>query len=98
MDTYIERLIKVHRMAVTNIAEVEKAIQNYPITSEKDKANFGNLCILLKGFRMVEESSECLLINEDCVVSNDGNYFKKIDVTAPEPTVSNPNEEVNKSE
>lgn len=85
MDPYIKKLISLHKSAIHNITEVEEAIKDYPINNEKDKANFGNLCILLKGFRLVEEASECLLINDNCVVGEDGNYFIKVEESSDNP-------------
>ena len=72
MDEYIKKLIDVNKEANKNITALESSIQHLNITTEKDKIDFGNLCIALKGFRMVSEATECLLINE--------NVLKTIDV------------------
>lgn len=78
MNPYIENLIRVNKEAVKNISDLEKTINNTEIKTEKDKANFGNLCIILKGFRMVSEGTECLLNNENILKVNDTDFYAKI--------------------
>ena len=78
MDTYIKNLIDVNNEATKNIAALESTIQNMNITTEKDKVNFGNLCIALKGFRMVSEATECLLRNENVLKTEDNEFYIKV--------------------
>ena len=42
------------------------------------KVNFGNLCIALKGFRMVSEATECLLRNENVLKTEDNEFYIKV--------------------
>ena len=79
MNEYIKNLINVNKEATKNIAALESSIQNVKITTEKDKANFGNLCIVLKGFRMVSEATECLLINENVLKTEDDEFYVKVE-------------------
>lgn len=79
MNDYIKILINVNKEATKNIATLESTIQNITVTTEKDKVNFGNLCIALKGFRMVSEATECLLINENVIKTEDNNFYVKVD-------------------
>ena len=76
---YIKNLIDVNNEATKNIAALESTIQNMNITTEKDKVNFGNLCIALKGFRMVSEATECLLRNENVLKTEDNEFYVKVD-------------------
>lgn len=78
MDMYIKNLIDVNNEATKNIAALESTIQNMNITTEKDKVNFGNLCIALKGFRMVSEATECLLRNENVLKTEDNEFYIKV--------------------
>ena len=78
MDMYIKNLIDVNNEATKNIAALESTIQNMNITTEKDKVNFGNLCIALKGFRMVSEATECLLRNENVLKTEDNEFYVKV--------------------
>lgn len=78
MDMYIKNLIDVNNEATKNIAALESTIQNTNITTEKDKVNFGNLCIALKGFRMVSEATECLLRNENVLKTEDNEFYVKV--------------------
>ncbi len=78
MEEYIKNLINVNKEATKNIAALESSIQNLKITTEKDKANFGNLCIVLKGFRMVSEGTECLLRNENVLKVNETDFYVKV--------------------
>lgn len=78
MNAYIKNLIDVNNEATKNIAALESTIQNMNITTEKDKVNFGNLCIALKGFRMVSEATECLLRNENVLKTEDNEFYVKV--------------------
>lgn len=79
MNDYIKTLINVNKDANKNIAALESTIQNITVTTEKDKVNFGNLCIALKGFRMVSEATECLLVNENVLKTEDDEFYAKIE-------------------
>lgn len=79
MNEYIKTLINVNKEATKNIAALESTIQNITVTTEKDKVNFGNLCIALKGFRMVSEATECLLVNENVLKTEDNEFYVKVD-------------------
>ena len=78
MNDYIKTLINVNKEATKNIASLESAIQKLKVTTEKDKVNFGNLCIVLKGFRMVSEGTECLLNNENVLKVNETDFYVKV--------------------
>ena len=79
MNDYIKTLINVNKEATKNIAALESTIRNITVTTEKDKVNFGNLCIALKGFRMVSEATECLLVNENVLKTEDNEFYSKIE-------------------
>ena len=79
MNDYIKTLINVNKDATKNIDALESTIQNITVTTEKDKVNFGNLCIALKGFRMVSEATECLLVNENVLKTEDNEFYIKIE-------------------
>ena len=80
MNTYIKNLINVNNEANKNIDALESTIQDMNITTEKDKVNFGNLCIALKGFRMVSEATECLLRNENVLKTEDNEFYVKVNI------------------
>ena len=79
MNDYIKTLIEANKDAVSNIAVLEDTVKEYPITDEKSKTNFGNLCILLNGYRNVAKATDCLLINENVLKDAEGNYYQKIE-------------------
>ena len=79
MNEYIKTLIVANKDAVSNIAVLEDTVKEYPIPDEKSKTNFGNLCILLNGYRNVAKATDCLLINENVLKDNEGNYYQKIE-------------------
>ena len=79
MNDYIKTLINVNNDATKNIDALESTIQNITVTTEKDKVNFGNLCIALKGFRMVSEATECLLMNENILKTEDDEFYVKVE-------------------
>ena len=53
------------------------------IENDKDKANFGNICVMLRGYRMIADASEAMLINENVLKGNDGFYQKIEDEENP---------------
>ena len=92
MNEYIKTLIEANKDAVSNIAVLEPTVRDYPVTDEKSKTNFGNLCILLNGYRNVAKATDCLLINENVLKDANGNYYQKIEdeEEAPEEQVNQP--------
>ena len=93
MNDYIKTLIEANRDAVDNVAILEGVVKEYPVTDEKSKTNFGNLCILLNGYRNVAKATDCLLINENVLKDAEGNYYQKIE---EEEEVSEENKPANK--
>lgn len=81
MNKYIKNLIEKNTHATEAINALESAINNIEIKTEKDKANFGNLCIILKGYRMVVEGTECLLKNENIIKTDDEEFYAKLDIS-----------------
>ena len=73
-------IINQHNNAIFNINELEKTCANCKVTDDKSKAQFGNFCIALKGYRMIAEATECLLINEHCLKGDDGEFYQKMEV------------------
>ena len=79
MNEYIKTLIESNKDAVDNVTVLEGVIKDYPVIDEKSKTNFGNLCILLNGYRNVVKATDCLLINENVLKDAEGNYYQKIE-------------------
>ena len=81
----IKKVIEINKLACDNIASLEDAIQSFDIKNDKDKANFGNLCVILKGFRMVADGTEALLVNDDVLKGEDGEFYQKVkdDIVPP---------------
>lgn len=79
----IKELIKVNKYACDNISSLEDALQNAEVIDEKSKANFGNLCVALRGFRMVADATEAILINENVLKGEDGNFYQKVEEEVP---------------
>lgn len=73
---FIKNLISINNDSNISIVALESDIQAIKIENDKDKANFGNLCVMLRGYRMVADASEALLINENVLKCNDGFYQK----------------------
>ena len=86
---YIKGLIAANKDAVENINDLEVLVQNAKIENEKDKANFGNLCVALRGYRMVADATEALLINENVLQDEKGDFYQKIEDDEPEPEQNN---------
>lgn len=79
MDMNIKVLIKVNKLANENIAQLENLCANIEIKGDKDKANFGNVCVALRGFRMVADATEAMLINDNVLQDENGNFYQKIE-------------------
>lgn len=78
MNTYIKTLIEQHNNAVSNIKKLETSISDFVVFDEKSKVNYGNLCVALNGFRNVANATECMLINEDVVKLDNGEFYQKV--------------------
>lgn len=78
MNKYIKSLVKINEESTEAIKSLESTISSIEIETEKDKANFGNLCIVLKGYRMVAEGTECLLRNEGILKGADNKFYTDI--------------------
>ena len=76
---YIKNLIDVNKDAVGSIENLEKITASIKIENDKDKANFGNMCIILHAYRMIADASEAMLINENVLKDDDGNFYQKIE-------------------
>ena len=90
MNDYIKTLIEANRDAIDNVAVLEGVVKDYPVTDEKSKTNFGNLCILLNGYRNVAKATDCLLINENVLKDAEGNYYQKIEEEEEVPEEGKP--------
>ena len=78
-------IIAQHNNAIVNISELEKTCANCKVTDDKSKAQFGNFCIALKGYRMVADATEAILMNEDILKGEDGCFYEKVEDTVRVP-------------
>ena len=78
-------IINQHNNAVRNINDLEKTCANCKVTDDKSKAQFGNFCIALKGYRLVADATEAILMNEDIIKGKDGFFYEKIEDTIRVP-------------
>lgn len=92
IDNFIKNLITVNKDAVGSIANLETDVQNFKVKSEKDKATFGNLCVMLRGFRMVADATEAMLINENVLRGKDGEFYAKVDLEEEQPEANQESE------
>ncbi len=92
MIILLKNLIAVNKDAVGSIANLETDVQKFKIKSEKDKANFGNLCVMFRGFRMVADATEAMLINENVLRGKNGEFYAKVDLEEEQPNPQSENE------
>lgn len=85
MDMNIKGLIKVNKFANDNISQLKNMCSEIKITSDKEKANFGNACVALRGFRMVADATEAMLVNENVLRDDNGDFYQKIEDEKKEP-------------
>ena len=76
---FIKNLIDINNDANASIVALEADAQAIKIENDKDKANFGNICVMLRGYRMVADASEAMLINENVLKGDDGDFYQKIE-------------------
>ena len=82
---YRNFIINQHNNAVLNINDLEKTCANCKVTDDKSKAQFGNFCIALKGYRLVADATGAILMNEDIIKGNDGFFYEKAEDTVRVP-------------
>lgn len=80
---FIKNFIDINNDANASIVALENDAQAIKIENDKDKANFGNICVMLRGYRMVADASEAMLINENVLKGDDG-FYQKIEDTEVE--------------
>lgn len=85
----IDKIIEVNKNACAHIKELEIAVKEAVIENDKDKAQFGNLCVALRGFRMVADATEAILNNEGVLKTEDGDFYKKIEPEEKKATDNN---------
>lgn len=73
---FIKNLIEINEDANASIVNLETDAKSIEIKNDKDKANFGNTCVMLHGYRMIADASEAMLINENVLKGDDGFYQK----------------------
>lgn len=91
MNKYIKFLIKQNETATCNVAAIEETLKDYPVTDEKTKANFGNLCVALRGYRMVVDATEAMLINENVLKSEEGDFYEKVNTDGSDNDIEHTN-------
>lgn len=87
---FIKNLISINNDANVSIVALESDIQAIKIENDKDKANFGNLCVMLRGYRMVADASEAMLVNENVLKGEDGGFYQKLEEEDDEPENDEP--------
>lgn len=87
---FIKNLIDINKDAVGSIQALEIDIQAFEIKDDKDKANFGNLCVMLRGYRMIADASEAMLINENVLKGKNGSFYQKIENDDEEVSENDP--------
>ena len=70
---FIKNLIEINNYANASIVNLEADAKAIKIENDKDKANFGNICVMLRGYRMVADASEAMLNNENVLKGDDNN-------------------------
>lgn len=88
---FIKNLIEINNYANASIVNLEADAKAIKIENDKDKANFGNICVMLRGYRMVADASEAMLNNENVLKGDDG-FYQKIEEDEEETPDNNAEE------
>lgn len=78
-------IINQHNNAIFNIDELETTCAEFKVTDDKTKAQFGNFCVALRGYHMIADATEAILINEDILKGEDGCFYEKVNTTVRVP-------------
>lgn len=89
MELNIATLIKENRNARETITSLEMTVRELT-NSEVKNIDFANVCIALKGYRIVEEATAAILINAGVLISGDSRYYSEIDENQPIFEENNP--------
>ena len=84
VNDYVNHLITLNKMANDEIKALEMVCANTIVNDEKSKAYFGNACILLNAMRRVDEATEAMLVNENVLKDEKGEFYQKIEETPTE--------------
>ena len=84
---YIKNLITVNKTSKETINALEVLVADMKIENDKDKANFGNLCLILKSNRIIADATEAMLINENVLRGKNGEFYSKVDLEEEQPEV-----------
>ena len=84
-NDYIKHLIEVNKFANAEINQLEDFIKVVEIHNEKEKATFGNACVMLRSLRAVADTTEAMLINENVLQDDNGDFYQKIEDEHPTP-------------
>lgn len=84
----MKEIIEINKLATEYCKKLEATVAGFGPTDNlaKDKADFGNIIVMLKGFRMVKEASEAFLYNNDILKSPSGEFYAKIKDESEENT------------
>ena len=97
VNEYVKNLIDINKIANGIIPQLEGFIKAISVTNDKEKADFGNACIMLNGFRNIANASEAMLINEEVLKDDNGDFYQKIkDECDKENTSSQESEKTDK--
>ena len=86
---YIENLVNINKTSIETIDTLENVIRCLEVKNDKDKANFGNLCLILKANRIIADATEAMLMNEDVLKGEDGAFYQKLEDNIRVPENSN---------
>lgn len=85
MNKLIIDAINQYNNAVKKIEEfrniIETVVEHTDVKDSLGKANIVNATVILHGFKLVAEGFENLLANANYVIDDNGNFYKKVDVT-----------------
>lgn len=90
VNDYVNHLITLNKMANDEIEALEMVCANTVVNDEKSKAYFGNACILLNAMRRIDEATEAMLVNENVLKDEKGEFYQKIEETLAEAPKDEP--------
>lgn len=93
-NNYVNHLITLNKISNNEIEALEEICANTVVNDEQSKAYFGNACILLSAMRRINEATEAMLVNENVLKDDKGDFYQKIEETPD----GNPKDEPEKKE
>lgn len=86
MNVFLKTLAQRNKDAKEIISNLEDYVKELANDKSCNKVEFANTCLALRGYRLVADATDALLVNEGIVIGNDGSYYEKVNIEDETPS------------